>query len=168
MAGSSFFLGIGCIVGTGIFVLTGNRCRAACRTGDCDLICGLRTGGVYAQLFATQRVFRRCCLVTGSAYTYAYATLGEFIAWIIGWDLILEYLLRRLHRWTVWMVQVTSLNCSATTESIFRPAFSQAPLGLCSRSFGDNWVLSLMCRRYLSSRLLRLVSRAGDPRIGGR
>src|SRR5258707_3258366 len=84
-------LGIGSIIGTGIFVLTGT---AASQNAGPSLVlsmiisaigCGL-SGLCYAE-------FSAMVPVAGSAYTYAYATLGEFIAWIIGWDLILEYAL---------------------------------------------------------------------------
>jgi basic amino acid/polyamine antiporter, APA family len=82
-------LGVGCIVGAGIFVLTGTA--AAVYAGPaialsfvisalgclCAALC-------YAELASMLPV-------AGSAYTYAYATMGEFIAWIIGWDLLLEY-----------------------------------------------------------------------------
>jgi APA family basic amino acid/polyamine antiporter len=82
-------LGIGCIIGAGIFVLTGHA--AAAHAGPAisvsfimaGVVCGL-AGLCYAEMASTVPV-------AGSAYTYAYATMGEFIAWIIGWDLLLEY-----------------------------------------------------------------------------
>ncbi len=82
-------LGIGCIIGAGIFVLTGHA--AAAYAGPAislsfilaGLVCAL-AGLCYAEMASTVPV-------AGSAYTYAYATMGEFIAWIIGWDLLLEY-----------------------------------------------------------------------------
>jgi APA family basic amino acid/polyamine antiporter len=83
-------LGIGGIIGAGIFVLTGTA--AASYAGPSIVLsfvlAGLGclfAGLCYAELAAM-------IPVAGSAYTYAYATLGEFVAWIIGWDLILEYL----------------------------------------------------------------------------
>jgi APA family basic amino acid/polyamine antiporter len=83
-------LGIGAIIGTGIFVLTGTA--AANHAGPAltlsFLISGL--GCVFAGLCYAE--FASLIPIAGSAYTYSYATLGEFIAWIIGWDLILEYL----------------------------------------------------------------------------
>ena len=83
-------LGIGAIIGTGIFVLTGTGAvNAGPALSLSFVIAGL------ACLFAalSYAEFASSVPVSGSTYTYAYATLGEFAAWIIGWDLILEYLL---------------------------------------------------------------------------
>ncbi len=82
-------LGIGCIIGAGIFVLTGT---AAARYAGPAIMLSFVVGGIacafvglcYAELAALLPV-------AGSTYTYTYATLGEIFAWIIGWDLILEY-----------------------------------------------------------------------------
>jgi basic amino acid/polyamine antiporter, APA family len=84
-------LGVGAIIGTGIFVLTGQA--AAANAGPAIVISMLIAGltSVLAALCYSE--FAASVPVAGSAYTYAYATLGEFIAWIIGWDLILEYAL---------------------------------------------------------------------------
>jgi APA family basic amino acid/polyamine antiporter len=84
-------LGVGSIIGTGIFVLTGT---AASQNAGPALVLSMVIAGIacafaglcYAELAAM-------IPVAGSAYTYAYATVGELIAWIIGWDLILEYAL---------------------------------------------------------------------------
>lgn len=83
-------LGIGAIIGAGIFVLTGQA--AAMYAGPAIVISFVISG--CACLFAglCYAEFASMIPIAGSAYTYAYATLGEFIAWIIGWDLILEYL----------------------------------------------------------------------------
>jgi APA family basic amino acid/polyamine antiporter len=81
-------LGIGAIVGAGIFVLSG---VAAQHTGPA-LVLSVILSGVgcaFAGLCYTE--FASMIPVAGSAYTYSYATIGEFLAWIIGWDLILEY-----------------------------------------------------------------------------
>src|SRR5512135_2783214 len=93
-------LGIGCIIGVGIFVLPGVQAAknagpgiilsfaiaaAACA---CSALC-------YAELAAM-------IPVAGSAYTYGYATLGEIFAWIIGWDLILEYMVAAILVSTGW------------------------------------------------------------------
>lgn len=83
-------LGIGCIIGTGIFVLTGTA--AANHAGPALTISFIISalGCVMAGLCYAE--FAAMIPVSGSAYSYSYATLGEFIAWFIGWDLILEYL----------------------------------------------------------------------------
>lgn len=82
-------LGVGAIIGTGIFVLTG---QAAAKHAGPAVIVSMVIAGVVA-LFAAlcYSEFASSVPIAGSAYTYGYATLGEFIAWIIGWDLILEY-----------------------------------------------------------------------------
>jgi APA family basic amino acid/polyamine antiporter len=84
-------LGVGAIIGTGIFVLTGQA--AAANAGPAIVIAMVLAGltSVLAALCYSE--FAASVPVAGSAYTYAYATLGEFMAWVIGWDLILEYAL---------------------------------------------------------------------------
>src|SRR5262245_15398000 len=84
-------LGIGAIIGTGIFVLTGQA--AAAHAGPAIVISMVIAGVVSALAALCYSEFASTVPVAGSAYTYGYATLGEFIAWIIGWDLILEYAL---------------------------------------------------------------------------
>ena len=84
-------LGVGAIIGTGIFVLTGQA--AAANAGPAIVISMLIAGGVSALAALCYAEFASSVPVAGSAYTYAYATLGEFVAWVIGWDLILEYAL---------------------------------------------------------------------------
>ena len=84
-------LGVGAIIGAGIFVLTGQA--AAQYAGPAIVISFILAGlaCVFAGLCYAE--FASIIPVAGSAYTYAYATLGELLAWIIGWDLILEYAL---------------------------------------------------------------------------
>lgn len=82
-------LGVGAIIGTGIFVLTG---VAAHDKSGPAIVLSFTVSGlacVFAALCYAE--FASMVPVAGSAYTYAYATLGELFAWIIGWDLILEY-----------------------------------------------------------------------------
>lgn len=82
-------LGIGCIIGAGIFSLTGHAAAQYAGPGIVyafilgGILCGF-AGLCYAELAAM-------IPVSGSAYAYSYATMGELVAWIIGWDLILEY-----------------------------------------------------------------------------
>src|SRR5687767_5036179 len=82
-------LGVGAVIGTGIFVLTG--VAAHDRTGPALMLSFVAAGlaCIFAALCYAE--FASMAPVAGSAYTYAYATLGELFAWIIGWDLILEY-----------------------------------------------------------------------------
>ena len=83
-------LGIGAIIGAGIFVLTGQA--AAQYAGPAIVISFIISGLGCAFAGLCYAEFAAMIPIAGSAYTYAYATLGEFLAWIIGWDLILEYL----------------------------------------------------------------------------
>jgi basic amino acid/polyamine antiporter, APA family len=84
-------LGIGAIIGTGIFVLTGQA--AAANAGPAIVLSMIIAGVVSALAGLCYAEFASTVPIAGSAYTYGYATLGEFVAWIIGWDLILEYAL---------------------------------------------------------------------------
>jgi APA family basic amino acid/polyamine antiporter len=83
-------LGIGAIIGTGIFVLTGT---AAARNAGPGVALSFTVAGI-ASAFAGLCYAEMASMIpiSGSAYTYSYATMGELVAWMIGWDLILEYL----------------------------------------------------------------------------
>jgi basic amino acid/polyamine antiporter, APA family len=124
-------LGVGGVIGAGIFVLTGTA--AAIHAGPAVAISfavsaiGCMLAGLsYAE-------FSSMIPVSGSAYTYGYATMGEFIAWIIGWDLILEYLFGAATVAVGWSGYVVSF---FKFFGIHIPAsMSQSPL-----SFGaDGW-----------------------------
>jgi APA family basic amino acid/polyamine antiporter len=82
-------LGIGAIIGTGIFVLTGQA--AGTHAGPAVVISMILAGIVSAFAALCYSEFAASVPISGSAYAYGYGTLGEFVAWIIGWDLILEY-----------------------------------------------------------------------------
>jgi APA family basic amino acid/polyamine antiporter len=82
-------LGIGAIIGAGIFVLTGQA--AANYAGPAIVLSFLLAGFACALAGLCYAEMAAMIPIAGSAYTYAYATLGEFVAWVIGWDLILEY-----------------------------------------------------------------------------
>ncbi len=82
-------LGVGCIIGAGIFVVTGH---VAPNTTGPALVLSFVVAGIACTFAALcYAEFASMAPVAGSAYTYAYATLGELFAWIIGWDLVLEY-----------------------------------------------------------------------------
>ncbi len=117
-------LGIGCIVGAGLFVITGHA--AAANAGPAVVLsfalgataCAF-AGLCYAELASTLPV-------AGSAYIYAYATMGEFIAWIIGWDLMLEYCLCAVAVAIGWSGYLVSFLNSFGIH--LPPMFASAPL----------------------------------------
>ena len=82
-------LGVGAVIGTGIFVLTA---VAAQKAGPGMMLSFVLAGFVCAVAALCYSELASMVPVAGSAYTYTYATMGEFMAWIIGWDLMLEYL----------------------------------------------------------------------------
>lgn len=84
-------LGIGAIIGSGIFVITG--AAAAAHAGPAVVLSFLGAGLVATFAALCYSEMASMIPVSGSAYTYTYATMGELVAWIIGWDLILEYLI---------------------------------------------------------------------------
>ena len=116
-------LGVGAVIGTGIFVLTGQA--AAAHTGPAIVIAMVLAGltSVLAALCYSE--FAASVPVAGSAYTYAYATLGEFIAWVIGWDLILEYALGAATVAVGWSGNFVTL--LAQLGLTFPAAYSAAP-----------------------------------------
>jgi APA family basic amino acid/polyamine antiporter len=117
-------LGIGAIIGAGIFVLTGHA--AAANAGPA-IVVSFVLGGIacafaglcYAEMASTVPI-------AGSAYTYAYATLGELIAWVIGWDLILEYALGAVTVAIGWSGYVVSF--LKDLGIVVPPALAGAPL----------------------------------------
>lgn len=128
-------LGIGCIIGTGIFVLTGTA--AANHAGPALTISFIISalGCVMAGLCYAE--FAAMIPVSGSAYSYSYATLGEFIAWFIGWDLILEYLFASATVAVGWSGYVVSF---LGDIGIHIPhALAQAPFDYVS---GEGWILT--------------------------
>ncbi|GAC1343478.1 MAG: amino acid permease [Isosphaeraceae bacterium] len=117
-------LGIGAIIGAGLFSLTG---KAAAENAGPAVMLSFIIGGIacafaglcYAEMASTVPV-------AGSAYTYAYATMGEFIAWLIGWDLILEYSLGATTVAISWSGYVNSF-LSRNLGIVIPPQWSAAP-----------------------------------------
>ncbi len=89
-SGHLVLLGVGAIIGTGIFVLTGRA--AAVNAGPAVWLSFVVAGVASAFAALCYAEMASMIPVAGSAYTYSYATMGELVAWIIGWDLILEYM----------------------------------------------------------------------------
>lgn len=129
-------LGIGCIIGAGIFVLTGT---AAAQYAGPGIMLSFVLGGIacafvglcYAELAALLPV-------SGSTYTYTYATLGELVAWIIGWDLVLEYAMGAATVSVGWSGYIVSLlkNFGIAVP----PAFAAAP-GTVAATMADGTVV---------------------------
>ncbi len=88
-AKSLIMLGVGTVIGAGIFVLTGQQ--AASNAGPAIAISFVLAGFVCALAALCYAELASMIPVAGSAYTYTYATMGEFFAWVIAWDLVLEY-----------------------------------------------------------------------------
>src|SRR6186997_267917 len=116
-------LGIGAIIGTGIFVLTGEA--AAQHAGPAIVLSMLLAGFASALAGLCYAEFASTVPIAGSAYTYGYATLGELVAWIIGWDLILEYALGAATVAVGWSGYVVSFLHDLGIN--FPAAFSAAP-----------------------------------------
>ena len=116
-------LGIGAIIGTGIFVLTGQA--AAAHAGPA-VVLSMIVAGIASGLAAIcYSEFASSVPMAGSAYTYGYATLGELVAWIIGWDLILEYALGAATVAVGWSAYVVSFLHDLGIR--FPPLLSAAP-----------------------------------------
>jgi basic amino acid/polyamine antiporter, APA family len=117
-------LGIGSIVGTGIFVLTGTA--AAQHAGPALTISFIISGAGCLCAGLCYAEFASMIPLSGSAYSYAYATIGELLAWTIGWDLILEYMVGAATVATGWSGYAVKLVAHLRFQ--IPPALSQAPL----------------------------------------
>lgn len=120
-------LGIGAIIGTGIFVLVG---KAAAQQAGPALMLSFVVSGitcVFAALCYAE--FASMAPVAGSAYTYSYATMGELFAWIIGWDLVLEYAIGAstvAHGWSHYFQDFLRLVSGGTL--VWPAAWGNAPI----------------------------------------
>jgi len=133
-------LGIGAIIGAGIFVLTG---QAAAQYAGPAIVLSFVIAG-FGCLFAglCYAEFASMIPIAGSAYTYGYATLGELLAWIIGWDLILEYLFAASTVSVGWAGYFVELMKEIGLEI---PAkFSGAPLKWVEASGHFEWTASVI------------------------
>jgi APA family basic amino acid/polyamine antiporter len=119
-------LGVGAIIGTGIFVLTGQA--AGKHAGPAVVISMVLAGVVSLCAALCYSEFASSVPIAGSAYAYGYGTLGEFVAWIIGWDLILEYAFGAATVAVGWSGYVVSL--FRDTLGINYPLALSAPPGL--------------------------------------
>ncbi|KAJ1815187.1 hypothetical protein LPJ75_002460 [Coemansia sp. RSA 2598] len=118
-------IGIGAIIGTGIFVLTG---VAAAENAGPAVIVSFIIAGVVSGLSAFSYSELASMLpISGSAYTYTYATMGELIAWIIGWDLILEYMVGAATVAVGWSAYIVDFFDDAFGVK-FTPKTTQAPV----------------------------------------
>ena len=116
-------LGIGAVIGAGIFVLTGHA--AAEHAGPAIVLSFILSGVACAFAGLCYAEMASMIPIAGSAYTYAYATIGELFAWIIGWDLILEYLFGGVTVAIGWSGYVISF--LRDLGIVFPPALSAAP-----------------------------------------
>ena len=119
-------LGIGAIIGAGIFVLTGTAAAQYAGPGIVWSFVLAGFGCLFAGLCYAE--FAAMIPIAGSAYTYSYATLGEFIAWIIGWDLILEYLFGAATVAVGWSGYFVAFLHKLGFD--LSPAWTQAPLNV--------------------------------------
>lgn len=127
-------IGIGGIIGVGVFVLAGQQ--AALNAGPAVALAFIIAGIASTAAALCYAEFAGLIPVTGSAYTYGYAVLGEFIAWLIGWDLLLEYAL---------IVAVVAIGWSGYVQSALAsmglglPIWAQGAIGT-----GDGRVFNLI------------------------
>jgi len=134
-ASNLVFLGIGAIIGAGIFVLTGQA--AALYAGPAITISFIISGlaCIFAGLCYAE--FASLIPIAGSAYTYSYATFGEIFAWIVGWNLVLEYLFASATVAVGWSGYVVSF--FKDFGIVIPPYLSSAPI---SHTSADGWFLT--------------------------
>src|SRR6266540_2856064 len=150
-------LGIGAIIGTGIFVLTGTA--AANQAGPAITMSYLAAGLACAFAALCYAEFASMIPIAGSAYTYAYATLGELVAWMIGWDLILEYAVGSMTvaiGWSGYMQRLLSgvgivlpLSCSSRISDSMRcrrpPKKPKTRSATCRLASSPRWWFARRC-----------------------
>ena len=117
-------LGIGGVIGTGIFVLTA---EAAQKTGPGMLLAFVIAGTVSAVAALCYAELATMVPVSGSAYTYSYAVLGELMAWLVGWALVLEYAVAASAVSVGWSGYIVGLLAHLPTPIIIPPALATGP-----------------------------------------
>src|SRR6059036_2327327 len=126
-------LGIGAVIGAGIFVITGQV--AALYAGPAVPLSMILVGVACAFAGLCYAEMASAVPVAGSAYTYSYATMGEFAAWIIGWDLVLEYAMGAATVGVGWSGHFLSL---LDFLGVHVPAkLTQAPFDFCTQGEFD-------------------------------
>src|SRR5215207_4961061 len=120
-AGNLIALGIGAIIGAGLFVRTAAAAGQAAGPAVTISFIIAAVGCAFAGLCYAE--FASMIPVAGSAYTYAYVTMGEFIAWIIGWALVLEYALAAATVSIAWSEYLNKL-----LDNVIPYGFSHSPL----------------------------------------
>ena len=125
------FIGVGCIVGTGIFVITGTA--AAQYAGPALSISFLISAIVCMFVALCYTEFASMIPISGSAYSYAYTTVGELLAWFIGWNLVLEYIFGASLVAVGWSGYVVSF--LKDWGIVIPPELSSAPL-----DYHEGWI----------------------------
>ena len=125
--------GVGVIIGTGIFVLTGTVAKD--NAGPATALAFVAAGGACALAALCYAEFASTVPVAGSAYTFSYASLGELPAWIIGWDLVLEFALG---------TAVVAVGWSGYIQSLLENAGWTMPAGLGSREGADTFGFDIL------------------------
>ncbi|KAJ3404669.1 hypothetical protein HDV05_007041, partial [Chytridiales sp. JEL 0842] len=120
-------LGVGCIIGAGIFTLTGEVAHKI--AGPAVVVSYLIAGVICALSALCYAELAAMIPISGSAYTYTYHTMGEFMAWLLGWDLILEYLVGAAAVAVGWSYYLEYFLFGVSGEQIvFNPDFVNAPV----------------------------------------
>ncbi|OMJ20922.1 putative amino acid permease YfnA [Smittium culicis] len=129
------FLGIGCIIGTGIFVLTGRA--AAVNAGPAIAISFIVAALVSAFSAFSYAELSTLIPISGSAYSYTVSSMGELFGWIVGWDLMIEYLVGASTVASGWSAYIVAF-FSSTFNVKFPKATTESPLIFESDSFKIN------------------------------
>jgi APA family basic amino acid/polyamine antiporter len=148
-ATSLIFIGIGCIVGTGIFVIAGTA--AAQYAGPALSISFIISAVLCMFVALCYTEFASMIPISGSAYSYAYTTVGELIAWFIGWNLVLEY---------IFGASLVAVGWSGYVVSFFKdfgivipPALSSAPF-----TYDNGWVATGAILNFPSVLIVALIT----------